>query len=60
MIDITTITELVEPHIGISIAAPKSSDKATRLLWITIIIIVAIFGIWGYIVYRENQKETPN
>jgi len=60
MIDITTITELVEPHIGISTAAPKSSDKATRLLWITIIIIVAIFGIWGYIVYREKQKETTD
>ena len=56
MTDITTITELVEPFSRIEVAEPKYNHKSTRLLWIVIIIIIAIFGIWGYIVYSEKQK----
>lgn len=56
MIDITTITELVEPFSGIEVASPKYSQKSTRLLWLVIIIIIVIFGIWGYIVYKEKQQ----
>ncbi|MEI2675066.1 MAG: hypothetical protein V9F05_13575 [Chitinophagaceae bacterium] len=60
MTDITTITELVEPFTGIEITAPKVVDKATRSLWVMVIIIIAIFGIWGYIVFRENQNKNRN
>lgn len=56
MIDITTITESLEPIMVIDITTPKPNYKSTRAIWIMIITIVAIFGIWGYIVYSEKKK----
>lgn len=57
MIDITTITELVEPFNRIEVAAPKFGYKAKKDLWAMVIITIAIFGIWGLVVFREKQNE---
>jgi|JI10StandDraft_1071094.scaffolds.fasta_scaffold2802410_1 hypothetical protein len=60
MIDITTITELVEPASRIEIATPKAGNNSTQALWVVFLIIITIFGIWGYIVYREKESMKKN
>ena len=56
MIDITTLTELVEPLSRIEVAASKVGYKPTKILWVILIITIAIIGIWAYIVHKEKQK----
>lgn len=56
MIDITTIKEAHLPFINSEAIAPKISKQASALLWLTIITVILIFCVWGYVAHRENHK----
>lgn len=58
MIDITTLNEIIQPLSSLEPIATNSVSKSSKLLWVTIIIIILILCVWGYIAYRENQKTT--
>jgi len=60
MIDITTIKEVLGPVSQLEQLSSQTTSKSTKLFWVTIVIIILIFCIWGYIAYRENQLSDRN
>jgi|GEM_PF-4921288 len=57
MIDITTITEVLEPFTVAENISVIESQKINWLLWLLLLIAIAGLTIWGYNGYQANLKR---
>jgi flagellar biogenesis protein FliO len=56
MIDITTIGEAFDP-MAVSPLSNPTQPKSHKYLWITLLVVIALFAFLWYVIRRDEQEQ---